>query len=167
MAYHPWLHCPECGGKLVDHDDGESLRPFCAACGRHYYHNPPPVIAVVAVNPAGELLLVRRAVEPAAGKWGLVTGFMELLETPEQAALRELGEESGLQGEILRCLDVLYQPSPRYGSVIVLGYEAAVMGRPSPGSDALDARFFSPADIPALAFSSHDTLVAGYLSGTG
>jgi len=117
------------------------------------------VVAALALDPSGRILAVKRAVEPAAGEWCLVCGFMEILETPEEAVLRELREEAGVNGAVKRLIAALYEPSPAYGSVIVLGYEISVEGEPKAGTDALEARFFTPHELPRLAFSSHRRMV--------
>ena len=165
MAYFQWIYCPECAGKLIQFSDGESVRPYCPKCRKHYYHNPPPVVAALAVNPEGKVLAVKRAVEPAYGKWCLVCGFMELLETPEQAVLRELAEEAGLTGEVQRLVGVFYEESERLGSVIVLGYGLAVDGQPKHGSDALEAKFFDIGKLPQLAFQSQRKMLEIYRAG--
>ena len=165
MAYFQWIYCPECAGRLIQFSDGENVRPYCPKCRKHYYHNPPPVVALLAANSEGKLLAVKRAVEPAYGKWCLVCGFMELLETPEQAVLRELAEEAGLTGEVKRLVGVFYEESERLGSVIVLGYEVAVDGQPKPGSDALEAKFFDIGKLPPLAFQSQRKMLEIYRAG--
>jgi ADP-ribose pyrophosphatase YjhB (NUDIX family) len=64
-----------------------------------FWDNPTPVVAAV-VELDGDVVLVRQKTWPE--KWlGLVTGFLEKGETPEEAVLRELDEELGLQGEIV------------------------------------------------------------------
>lgn len=158
-TYHPWNFCPQCGRALLDRHDGEAASPFCPNCKRHYYHNPPPVVASLAVRD-GKVLLIRRAVEPALGQWALPGGFMEIGETPEEAALRELAEETGVEGKVKRLLGVVYQGSARYGSVVVMGFVLEASGEPRPGSDAEEAGFFAPDASPPLAFASHRELLA-------
>jgi 8-oxo-dGTP diphosphatase len=108
---------------------------------------------------AGGVLLVKRGVEPAKGLWGLPSGFIELDETPEQACLRELWEETGLNGEIERLIGVYTQESARYKHVIIVGYELRAGGRVRAGSDSVDARFFAPECLPRLAFESHMRII--------
>lgn len=159
-AYHAWNYCPECGRALAFARDGEASAPFCATCGQHYYHNPRPVVACVALS-AGCVLLVKRGVKPAYGQWALPGGFMEVGEAAEEAAVRELAEEAGVHGALKRLLGAVHQPSERYGSVVVLGYLfAAVGGEPRPASDALAAAYFPLSAVPPLAFESHRRLLA-------
>ena len=73
------------------------------------------------MNEQGQLLLGKRGVEPAKGQWCLPGGFIELDESMEQAALRELAEETGLAGEIDSYIGCFYQESKFYGGVIIFG----------------------------------------------
>lgn len=159
MPYFQWRYCPECGRKLGRTSDGEARRPYCRRCRKFYYHNPPPVVAVLALNSKGRLLAIKRGVEPAYGEWCFVCGFMELLETPEEAVVRELAEESGLKASSPRLIGVFYEDSRIYDSVVVLGYKVTVKGKPRPGSDALDAAFFEVSRLPPLAFKSHRAML--------
>jgi len=77
-------------------------RLVCPACGWVNYENPIPSSAALVRNEKGEILLVKRGVEPGRGKWALPSGFIEIEETPEEACLRELKEETGLEGKILK-----------------------------------------------------------------
>ena len=158
-TYHPWNFCPECGGPLNARPDAEGNSPFCPRCDRFYYHNPPPVVACLAVS-EGKVLFVKRGVEPARGLWALPGGFVDLGESPEQAALRELEEETILKGRIHRLVGALSQESALYGSVLVLGLLISVEGEPCPGSDALEAAFFPPSEAPEPAFRSHAELLS-------
>ena len=105
------------------------------------------------------ILLVKRGVDPGKGKWGLPSGFIEIDETPRQACLRELEEETGLKGKILRLLGVYAQDSERYKNVIIIGYTVTAEGRLFPGSDSVDAAFFQPNKLPEVAFSTHREMI--------
>lgn len=94
-------YCPKCGNKLitVEVDYRQRLKCSSETCDYIFWDNPTPVAAGI-VELDGEVVLVRQKGWPE--KWlGLVTGFIERGETPEQAMLRELGEELGLEGEIV------------------------------------------------------------------
>lgn len=86
--------CPVCGSGSFAENDGSSKR--CGACGFVYYFNPRASVAVFIVNEKGELLVGRRAKNPAKGTLDLPGGFTEYGETAEDAVRREVREETGL-----------------------------------------------------------------------
>lgn len=93
--------CPQCGQALQPRQiDGHS-RDCCVAegCGFIAWNNPTPVIAVL-VEYQGKVLLARNAAWNE-GMFSVITGYLEAGETPEECALRELGEELGLTGRIV------------------------------------------------------------------
>jgi len=100
---------------------------------------------------------VLRNREPGAGEWALPGGFVENGESPEDAAKRELEEETGLSAYGPSLIDIIYQESVFYGTcLLIIGYSfAGFEGDVTPGDDASDARFFPIDDLPPLAFESH------------
>jgi len=140
----------------------------CLECGWVHYDNPLPSAAAFVRNSKGEILLVKRGVEPGYGLWALPSGFIEIDETPEMGCLRELEEETGLKGKIVRLMGVYSQESDMYKNVIIIGYEVDVFGKLQPGSDSLEAKYFYPRDLPEVAFSSHRQMLAdGLRKGKG
>jgi len=102
---------------------------------------------------------VERGVDPGKGLWSLPSGFIEIAETPEQACLRELKEETGLEGIILRLLGVYSQKSVMYKNVIIIAYVVQARGRLHPGSDSTNAAFYSLKRLPIIAFPSHSEII--------
>ena len=93
--------CPQCGQALQSLQiDGHS-RDCCVAEGCDFvaWNNPTPVIAVL-VEYQGKVLLARNAAWNE-DMFSVITGYLEAGETPEECALRELGEELGLSGRIV------------------------------------------------------------------
>lgn len=91
----PYHHCSRCGGAEVA---AVSAREFiCAECGYRHFITPFPAAVVLARDPQGRLLVNRRAHEPGLGRLSLPGGVIEPGETGEQAAARELAEETGLR----------------------------------------------------------------------
>jgi len=87
--------CPRCGSA---HFATTGTRSFqCKDCTFQYYVNSSAAVAVLLFNEAGELLFTRRAIEPHFGKLDLPGGFIDPMETAEQAAIREIQEELGVQ----------------------------------------------------------------------
>lgn len=157
-----WNFCPICGGALVDSNDGQSLRPHCPPCRRFYYSNPAPA-ACCFVRDGDKLLFVQRSVEPRKGYWTLPGGFVELGETTEEAALRELREETALIGRGTRLVGVATRHSAIVGGLVVIGYAVdAWEGEPVPDTDAMALGFFGKDERPPLAFDVHEELIALY-----
>ncbi len=94
--------CPQCATPLAwiteTEDGGDKQRLRCPDCAYTHWNNPTPVLAAVVecVDRDGQLLLARNAAWPGRF-FGLVTGFMEAGETPEEGILREVAEETALQ----------------------------------------------------------------------
>jgi 8-oxo-dGTP diphosphatase len=121
---------------------------------------------MVVVNATDQVLLVKRSVAPRKGEWCLPGGFIELGESPEAGALRELTEETALYGTIDTLLGVRTTPSTQYGSVLMVGYLITnTNGQPVAGDDAAQVRWFSICDLPPIAFDSHQHFLDQYLRG--
>jgi ADP-ribose pyrophosphatase YjhB (NUDIX family) len=140
--------CSRCGARLqlgeVPGEDRERLA--CDACGYIAYVNPRLVVTAIPVTDDGDVILLRRGIEPAYGSWAQPGGFLEVDETVNQAAIRETFEETGLliePGEIVG----LY--SRLEAAVVAIVFEARIVGgtaRTSP--EALEVRAFPPDAIP-------------------
>lgn len=84
--------CPKCGSpKFKSKDTGRSY--FCEKCDFQYFINGSAAVACLIFNSKGELLLTRRAVNPNKGMLDLPGGFVEPMETLEEAVRREILEE--------------------------------------------------------------------------
>ena len=132
------------------------------------YKYPRPALTVDCVvfgfDPAGELkvLLIQRGLEPFEGKWALPGGFVVVEEALDDAARRELAEETGLRDVFLEQLYTFGRPDrdPRERVVSVAYYALVTLeGRQlHAATDAKNAAWFSVADLPSLAFD-HDEIL--------
>ena len=106
------------------------------------YRNPALAVDA-AVRRGDQVLLIQRGNEPWKGAWALPGGFVDYGEDPTDAVLRELEEETGLSGRIIRLLDAKGDPNrdPRKHIVSIV-YLIEAEGEPVGGDDAADARFW-------------------------
>ena len=152
----PKTHCYYCGNRLTRKYVEGGNRLFCETCRTPIYENPIPATCLVVVDAEKGVVLVKRDVAPKKGYWCLPGGFIELGESPEQGALRELREETGLNGRIDKLLGVTADKSGQYGNVLMVGYLVKrFSGSLTPGDDAADVANFQPEKLPEIAFSSH------------
>lgn len=90
----PYSYCSRCGCADVP---AVSPREFvCARCSYRHFITPFPAAVALVRDVAGRLLINRRAHEPGLGRLSLPGGVIEPGETGEQAAAREVAEETGL-----------------------------------------------------------------------
>jgi len=155
------IHCYRCGELLTKTfiEEDHKTRLFCPGCKKPVYENPVPSTAAVVFNENEEILLVQRKVEPHIGEWCLPGGYMELRETPEQCCMRELKEETGLEGEIVCQLGNILSRNMFYDSIIVQGYLVKnPKGTLHASDDCLDAKFFALNKMPRITFESHQEI---------
>lgn len=102
---HPldlFRYCPKCGSEAFSVCNEKAKR--CGSCGFVYYFNPSSAVACFIRDKEGKLLVVRRAKEPAKGTLDLPGGFVDMFESAEDAARREVAEETGLHVKQLKYL---------------------------------------------------------------
>ena len=136
------------------------------------YNYPRPCVTVDAAllskkNNAMRILLIRRGNEPFKGMWALPGGFVDMDETCEHAAVRELEEETSLSGIPLaqfRTYSAVNR-DPRHRTISVVYY--AVVNEDDrtarAGDDAAEAEWFDVDDLPAMAFD-HDMIIRELIS---
>ncbi|HLB64195.1 MAG TPA: NUDIX hydrolase [Anaerolineales bacterium] len=153
-------YCPSCGAPVEYRFTFGRRRPVCPSCGRIHFENPR-VAAAVVVERDGAILLVRRVNDPSRGQWTLPAGFVDAGEDPRLAAARECLEETGLEVNVARLLDVIAGQEHARGASIVIVYRAEVRGGIlRAGDDADAAEFFRPDQIPPLGFDATRQAVA-------
>jgi len=147
-------HCPVCGDTVArvvpPGDDRE--RHVCGTCGSVHYQNPRAVVGCFVLDGDGRLLLCRRAIEPAIGRWSVPAGYLELGEGAAAGAARETYEESGARVEAHAPHSRL--DLPHIGQFYEL-YRARLLGPLEPHGPESDAvAWFERGDLPwdALAF---------------
>ena len=133
----------------------------------HTYEYPRPALTVDCVvfgldEQDLKVLLVRRDLPPFEGRWALPGGFVRMDETLDDAARRELREETGLKDVYLEQLytfgDVRRDPRGRVVSVAYYALVNLADHRVQAATDASDAAWFAVSDLPRLAFD-HDRIL--------
>jgi 8-oxo-dGTP diphosphatase len=135
------------------------LTKNCPLCGTpvETYRNPFPTADVVAIR-AGEVLLIHRKNPPEG--WALPGGFVDYGESVEDAAARELKEETGLTLKSHRLVGVYSKPGrdPRFHTLTV-AYAGEVTGELKPGDDAEDAHWFKLGQLPEVIAFDHRQII--------
>lgn len=109
---HPlsqFRYCPKCGSEHFEIHNEKSKQ--CKDCGFVYYFNSSAATVALILNGRNELLVCRRAKEPAKGTLDLPGGFIDMAETGEEGVAREVKEETGMtvtQAEYLFSLPNIY-----------------------------------------------------------
>lgn len=116
-------------------------------------------VAVLRLEGVPEILLIQRNAPPHEDKWALPGGFMEMEETLEEAARRELMEETGITaGELIRFDTYDRQDRDPRGRTITQAFVMiwkVEMGIPEAKSDAKSFAWFGLTELPELAFDHH------------
>ena len=156
--------CPRCGGDL-DRRIVKAIEPkrlVCRACSFIFYQDPK-VVAGTVFTLDGGIVLLKRGVEPALGKWVFPGGYVDRGESVQDAAVRETKEESQLDVRLNSLLNVYSYP--RSPNVIVV-YAAEVVGGELVAADeSVEARIFLPVEVPwhDLAFDSTRDALNDYI----
>jgi NAD+ diphosphatase len=166
--------CPKCGQSLIQADvDGKPRRKCSSAvCDYVFWDNPIPVVAAV-VELEGDVILVRPPHWPP--KWqGLVTGFLERGETPEQGILREVQEELGQKGELVAFIGHYAFERGNFAerNQIIMAYHVRIQGEPVLGAELESYKRLPPEQVRPWSLGTgpalRDWLKAhGYLQDEG
>jgi 8-oxo-dGTP diphosphatase len=136
-------------------------RPTCPACG--YVHFDDPKVAVgVVLERDGQILLTRRGNEPRVGYWSFPSGFVDAGEMLEEAAAREVREETGLDVAVGRLIGVY---SARGDRTVFVAYAGRIEGGElKAGRECMEVAFFPPDALPELAFPHDADVLRAYFS---
>lgn len=142
MTNRPKSTCPSCGAEIATR------------------RNPYPTVDLV-VERDGRILLIERRNPPHG--WALPGGFVDYGETVEQAAARELAEETGLVATGLKLLGVWSDPQrdPRQHNLSVV-FIAEAVGEVKAGDDAAAARWFALDALPDQLCFDHAEIIGAY-----
>lgn len=156
-------YCHYCSHQVEQRIENDTLRDYCPTCDIYFYENPLPVVSTILVQER-QVLLVRRANDPYQGQWCLPSGFAEIGESIADAALRELKEETGIQGRIVHLQDVDSNANYFYGDLLFLTFEVEqIGGEPIAGDDAAEVKFFPIERLPDLAFPANTKALQSFV----
>ena len=136
--------------------------------GKYIYDWPRPMVTVDATvfthcGGTTKVLLIKRGNEPDKGKWAVPGGFVDPDEELEDAAARELAEETGLTGvklEQMRAFGTVGRdPRGRMITITFMGIATKGQDQIRPGDDAARARWFDIEDLPADMAFDHDEMI--------
>jgi 8-oxo-dGTP diphosphatase len=156
--------CPRCGGDLEKRavKATEPKRLVCLNCSFIFYQDPK-VVAGTIFTLDGKIVLLKRGVEPAIGKWVFPGGYVDRGESVQEAAIRETKEESQMDVKLGPLLNVYsYTRSP---NVIVVYTAQVAGGKLAAGDESVEAGVFAPMEIPwgDLAFDSTRDALNDYI----
>lgn len=138
--------CPVCATPLAiigqEEDSGFTERLRCPACGFTHWNNPTPVLAAI-VEVDGRVLLARNAAW-SSRMFGLITGFMEAGESPEEGIRREIAEETSLDVTKLTLVGV--HDFQRMNQLIVT-YHAVAQGEVKLSPELVEYKFMEPSHV--------------------
>ncbi|MEZ4499715.1 MAG: NUDIX domain-containing protein [Thermomicrobiales bacterium] len=154
--------CQQCGGETAETLRHGQMRPVCIRCGAITWFDPRLAVAVVIERDNRVLLGKRGPGVRAPGLWGLPAGFVERGEVVEEAAAREVLEETGLVITVGPVLDVCSYA----GEAVVLLVYAAIEshGEPRPGDDMVELGWFAATALPDLAFAHDRAIIESILA---
>ena len=125
-----YTHCPDCGQRLSARPIGdEGLVPWCESCSRPWFDTFSTCIITAVMNEKGDVLLQRETRRP--DREVLVAGYIKPGESAEDAARREIAEETGLTATTLRYMGSWPHME---GNMLMLGFAAKAEGEPNPDS---------------------------------
>jgi ADP-ribose pyrophosphatase YjhB (NUDIX family) len=139
-----------------------ALSPPACRCEADLRLHPRPCAGILAVRDDGRGLLVRRSIEPRRGLWQVPGGFMEVDESPEDAARRELREEALLEVGPLTLLGVY---TPVESALVVFAWQGPALREGGAGHEVDEIGWFAPSEIPwdALSFTSTELTLRDWL----
>ena len=156
--------CPRCGNRLSVRllKRGDPERLVCESCGFVFYLGPK-LVAGAIVELDGGIVLIQRDIDPGYGKWTFPGGFVERGERAEEAARREVLEESGLEIEVGGIIG-LYTYDGQIPAIAVFAAEVTG-GEPTPLDETMDVRSFPREALPwtEMAFPSTEHALKDYL----
>ncbi len=141
-------YCPLCGAEMNERliiPDHKRVKT-CPRCGFVYFQGPK-LVAGCLVESESRVLLLRRGIEPSLGMWTFPGGYVDLGETPAEAAIRETVEEVGMNVRLGALMGIYADPAHPIAAVAVYLAEPGVEP-PGLSLEATEVRYFAADEIP-------------------
>lgn len=158
--------CGNCGASLEGREFEHRTRLYCPKCGQIHY-DQLKVGAGGIIECDGKLLLLQRTKAPFEHCWNLPAGYVESDESPPQAVIREVNEETGLVVEVEELIDVYFFADDPRGNGILIVYKCRSVGGELTASAEVDnPNYFEARDIPGeLAGGGHNQAILTWKRG--
>jgi len=156
-------YCPNCRCKLKERQIGGKKKLACPRCQYVFWNNPLVVAVGIVPSTDGKgVLLGKRSIPPGLGDYGLLGGFLEPGEGPEQGVVREAFEESGLKVEVVRLLWII--ALPKINQILIFYICKAVGGTLTVSDETSEVAYFPCDHLPTnIAFLTHQQAIDMYL----
>lgn len=162
-----YKYCPMCATTMVQAEKFGALRQCCPnpECEFVVFQDPK-VVTVVLVEHQGRILLGRRNISPAKGEWTFTGGYVNRGEKVEDAALREVKEETNLTIALNGLIGIYSDTDNPY---ILLAFRAIPVSdlahlQPQ-AEEVMELKFFAPNEMPPLAFGFDQRILADWIAG--
>ena len=130
------------------------------------YENPKPVACAIVTDADDRLVLLRRGFDPGKGRWTFPGGYVDLGESVEDAARREVAEELRIAVELGPLVGVYSRADD---PIVLVVYAAQALGAPQTTAEATEVRAYSPGELPwqELAFWSTEAALRDFTARGG
>ena len=160
MAASTFTYCPLCATPLGERQINDTWRLACPACSFIHYLEPK-LVTVVVVQFGKKLLLGQRNIDPAKGQWSFFSGYMDRGEKVEEAAVREVKEETNLDVHLEELIGIY---SERGNPHVVIAYRASILNNDiraltAQPDEVSELAFFALEEIPPLAFPTDQSIL--------
>lgn len=155
MSDPKFTYCPVCAAPLVEKHVHNALRLTCSECGFILFLDPK-LVTVVVVRHEDKFLLGRRNIDPGKGMWSFFGGYVDRGEKVEDAAIREVKEETNLDVQLERLIGLYSEKGKPH---VIVAYQASLVDNEVNGmaaqlEEVSELAFFTWEEIPELAFSA-------------
>lgn len=161
-----YTYCPFCSKKLDVKVEEEKEWKYCADCKWTYYPHVAGAACAVIVKD-GKVLMVKRNREPYKGTWMFPAGFIDFGEHPEDALVREVKEEVGLEVTKLKLMEIVQvDDDPRSMGHFGYFYEVEVKDgnvKNNDNEENTEIVWFDVKNLPTVGWHGHKKIIEKYL----